>query len=57
MLMFFALWFMDGLKKTLPSRINVVDQQVVVKMRIVVHLEIEVNMYTPQKITNQGASI
>jgi hypothetical protein len=48
---------MDGRDKTWPSRINVVNQQVVMKMRIVVHLEIEVNMYTPQKIPNQKATI
>jgi hypothetical protein len=47
---------MDGGNKTWPLRLNV-NQQVVMKMHIVVHLEIEVNMYTPQKIPNQKVII
>jgi hypothetical protein len=39
---------MDGWYKTWPSRIDAIDKQVIVRMHIAIHFEIEIGTYTPQ---------
>lgn len=39
---------MDGRYKTWASRIDAIDKQVIMRMFIAIHFEIEIDTYTPQ---------
>jgi hypothetical protein len=43
---------MVGWYKTWPSTIDAIDKQVIVRMHIAIHFEIEISPYTLQQILN-----